>query len=521
MDNDKTADYREVVENRVKAEAKALEATDKKKKPSQKDKKFSKFVQECLSGEANFLGDGLLWKELNRGKFIYNKSAGSWMVNKGPNWDFDVMNEAEASVEKIIPYYAAEITRCGQVMGKIAAEKNEDGQNKILERKIRYIRGRIARLRSPVGRNNCLEMAHKCDDSLAIKGDEIDKKLWLFPCDNGVIDLRLGELREGRAEDYLFKASRINFESIETPCPLWQKTLLEIFSENQGLVDFVQRVFGCAMVGQPIENYFIVLSGQGRNGKTLIVNVLSDVVGPMAGPIRSEMLLDQRISNSSGPTPDIMALRGLRFAFASETDEHCRISPSRVKWLTGSDELTGRLPHDKFEVNFRPSHTLFLLTNNKPHAPAQDFAFWERVLLIPFGLSFVNRKLGRENERRADLHLYDKLKTEYPGILAWLVRGCLRWQERGLDPPSIVKNAVADYRRSEDVLADFLNECCLIGEEYEAGATELYSRFEIWYEKNISKRIPKQRWFGKQMSLGFEKSKSGTFFYHGVGLLDD
>ena len=98
--------------------------------------------------------------------------------------------------------------------------------------------------------------------------------------------------------------------------------------------------------------------------------------------------------------------------------------------------------------------------------------------------------------------------------------GIHAWQEIGLDPPSIVKQAAAEYRRDEYVLADFLSECCIIGESYAAGATELYSKFETWYEENISKRVPKQRWFGKQMIRRFDKYKSGTIFYSGVGLLE-
>ena len=471
---------KQAVQERVKKEAEALAAAEKKKNKAagrdQRDGEITpQFVRNCLLPDANYSGDAWMYKELTRDDIIFNKTMGCHMVNKGSHWDVAYMNEAEAAVERIIPHYASEIAYCGQIMGKIVQsnEDNTDEQQKSLEKRIKYIRSRIARLRSPVGINNCLEMAHKCDDPAAIKGDELDRNPWLFPVGNGVLHLKLGELRKGRAKDYLFKSSPVNFEP-NTSCLLWDKTILEIGGGNPDWVAGFQRVCGYSMIGQSIEHVLIVLAGQGRNGKTLILNVLSDIFGGMAAPIRSEMLEKQFRSNAESPSPGIVSLWGLRLAIASETEENCQISPPRVKLLTGNDELTGRLPHDKFPTTFRPSHTLFLSTNSKPHAPAHDYAFWERVLLFPFNISFVNREPETENEYRANLHLYDELKLEYSGILSWLLRGCLAWQQIGLDPPSIVKQAVAEYRRDEDVLADFLNECCVIDESCKAGATELY-----------------------------------------------
>src|SRR4030042_2075494 len=70
--------------------------------------------------------------------------------------------------------------------------------------------------------------------------------------------------------------------------------------------------------------------------------------------------------SSAGPSPDIVDLKGLRMAFAAETEEGQRFSASRVKWLTGGDQLVGRNLNEKRQVRFDPTHTIFLLTNNKP-----------------------------------------------------------------------------------------------------------------------------------------------------------
>ncbi len=393
---------------------------------------------------------------------------------------------------------------------------------KSISTKIKMLKSRAAFLRDPAGRKKCLEFSHTSINSLAIEGGELDQKPYKLPCQNGVINLRTEELEPGKHEDYLTKACSVDYPTDESnaSCETWEKTLLEIFSGNQKLVSFFQRLCGYALVGEVVQSVFIVMAGRGRNGKSMIVETISKIMGPLARTIRPEMLLDQgRVFNSAGPSPDIMVLRGTRIAFASEADQGSRMSPSRTKWLTGNDTVTARNPHDKYEVQFPPSHTLFLLTNNKPHAPADDFAFWERMILIPFELSFVDREPKTDRERRADPLLSKKLEKELPGILAWMVKGCTEWQRVGLMPPTVVKEAVKEYQRDEDSISDFIDECCVVGPGYFVGATAIYEVFEEWWKSNVSNNVPKQKRFGVLLSKRFEKKKGSTYRYVGVGLL--
>jgi len=480
----------------------------------------SRFILDCLN--ANELGDGSLFKTLHQGKFVFCKSMDAWLVWNGHHWEIDILDQALAAVERVVDTYLDEVDRINEQLRGMYGNPDQKDVISRLEATRTNLFKRVSRLRSSKGRKNCLHFAHTCDEPMAIRGDELDRNPYLLACKNGVIDLKTGLRRDGRPEDYLLKASPIEWTGIDEACPSWEKFLTEIFSENEQLVKFVDRVLGYALVGISPEHIIVVLSGRGRNGKGTIVDILSFILGRLAGPIRAEMLLDQsRYASSAGPTPDIMALRGLRMAFASETDENAKISPSRVKWLTGNDELTGRNPHDKYETTFRPTHTLFLLTNHKPHAPADDFAFWERVRLVPFELSYVDRDIRSENERVADKDLPEKLKLEASGILAWLVRGCLLWQKEGLDPPPVVKKATEEYRRDEDIMADFMDECCILDETVEVGASNLYTVFEAWWKINVHKNPPKQKWFGKIAGRRFERAKvSGTYRYYGIRLLD-
>ena len=117
--------------------------------------------------------------------------------------------------------------------------------------------------------------------------------------------------------------------------------------------------------------------------------------------------------------------------------------------------------------------------------------------------------------------LKNKLLEESSGILAWLTRGCLAWQQRGLDPPALVLDASAEYRRDEDDLADFIDEECYLDPDAECSAKDLYERFQDWWETNISKKkVPGRKTFGKLMTKKFKKEKRGTYIYYGLDLVE-
>jgi len=308
---------------------------------------------------------------------------------------------------------------------------------------------------------------------------------------------------------------------LNEPCPLWEKSLQEIFDEDTKLISFMHRLLGYSVTGLTIEHILLMLYGIGRNGKSTLIEIIGHVLGKISGQGDPELILKGRFNRISGaPSSDIMALRGRRLVWISETSEGKRLSPGRVKWLTGGDTLTGRGIRERHQTSFTPTHTLFLLTNAKPRANAHDFALWERVLLIPFNLSFVNEPdPSKPNERKADLHLLEKLKEEAPGILAWLIRGCLAWQQEGLNPPPQVKVATAQYREDEDIFKRFIEERCIIGETYSVRAEEFYQAYAQHAKVNGESAIS-MTLFGKYMTEKFKSNRNNKGkLYHGIKLL--
>lgn len=518
-DEKKTDDIRAEVEARVKAEEEARKADAK----PEEDPITPEFVRQCF--DANRLGDGALFSALNKGQFLCNLTAkDEWYRWTDHYWELDDRNvRFSQGVEAVVAKYNEEVERLNIEIKKATDEDKKDLAAGLKKRRDN-IKARVNSLRD-VGADKCLTWATRVEDCLGIRGAEFDRNPWLLACGNGVLELRTGKFRKGRPDDCITKSVPHEWKGIDHPAPTWEKFLDDVFESKREMTEFVGRLFGYGMTGVVNEHIFAILYGEGgRNGKGTLIETLQYILGPLAGPIQSEMLLDQRNArNSAGPSPDIMNLFGKRFCFASETEENRRFSAAKIKWLSGGDTLTGRNPHDKYETRFEPTHLLCLLTNYLPHAPAEDLAFWDRMMLIQFNVRFVDNP-SASNERPKLKDLGERLKEEAPGILAWLVRGCIEWQRQGLNPPREVLAARNEYRAKEDDVGNFVEACC-ITEDLPDGHEELfkdvYEAYTQWYEATIGDKkfcLNKKRW-GAIMGKRFKKyAHSGKTWLSGFAL---
>ncbi len=488
----------------------------------------SKFVLDCL--KANELGDGMLFAALHKDRIVYAKNSQQWFVWDRHCWKRDDLDEAVSAVERVACRYADEIPILKQEINDAYALGDAEGETvkRRNNKTIGDIYSRVGRLRKREGRNNCLLFAHTNPaNQLAITGREFDLDPWLLAAPNGVVNLKTGELEDGVPADYVSKRTMAPFYGIGVKAAknIWTETLEQIYDGDTELIAYLQRLLGYGITGLSIEHVFPVMLGRGRNGKSLIIEAISHALGDYCGIVPAEMLLESsRQTNAAQSTPELMALKGLRLAIASETDEGRRFSAARVKWLTGGDTITARGLYDRHPTQFDPTHLVILLSNHEPGAPDSDMAFWERCFLIQHRISFVNREPSGDRERRADPSLPMKLRQAGPDILAWLVEGCLEWQRIGLQPPASVIKSTAEYKEETDYIGQFLEVATIKKEGTSEGASSLYTAFIIWYLGPFggNKRwLPSQKAFGKKLRSReeYDHSKSnGLVVYHGLSL---
>jgi len=327
-------------------------------------------------------------------------------------------------------------------------------------------------------------------------------------------------LIKGKQDQYLRTFCPTIFKDSCNRPKIFDRFLNEIFDNNSQLISYLQRLFGCGLIGAVREHILPIFWGVGRNGKDTLIQAISHVLGPMAAPVDVEILLEQKSARAShNPSPDIVDLRGRRIIWASETSQQRKLNAGKVKMLTGGNILKGRALFSNDFTEFSPTHMPVLITNHRPHAPANDYALWQRIHLIPFSLSFVdNPKL--DHERQRDPHLPDKLESESSEILNWLVQGCLHYQKEGLNPPECVKMATDDYRQSEDIVGHFIEDRCRVQEIARCKASDLYTAYKDWCIGNGHHSM-NQKNFALEIKDRFDSYKSGTIYYVGIDLNDD
>ena len=511
-------EYRQEVEAIVETERQVFGHLTDLASAESESELSSEFILDCLN--SNEEGDGRLFRELHNRRFCFDHSAGRWFEWIGHYWAEDRIEQVTEAMNRVVEVYGKECKR--QCQNAIEAEREKDtkraDQHQANERALLK---RIRTLQTKRRLKDVLYFSACGRDSLGITGDQWDQDPWVLGCVNGVVELQTGHFRPGRQEDWIRTVCPTEFKGLDIPAPTWEGFLREIFNEDEELIDYVQRVLGYGITGLSNQLEFYIMWGKGRNGKGTLFEVLGHVLGRIVAEAQKEILLAQRFKRRSGdPTSDIMALRGRRIVYAAETDEGRYFDVSQVKWLVGGDKLVGRNLYDRRQVEFSPTHTLFLHTNNKPHAPAEDYALWQRIRLIAFEMSFVD-DVRAENERKRDPNMAEKLKVEASGILAWLVRGCLAWQHDGLNPPDTVRVATNEYQASEDIVGQFLEEKCIIKDYAQTKAGELYGAYKDWCEENGIKPISVQR-FSKRMLDRFDRDTSGRYrLYIGVELKSD
>jgi putative DNA primase/helicase len=261
---------------------------------------------------------------------------------------------------------------------------------------------------------------------------------------------------------------------------------------------FLRRLMGYCLTGCVDEQVFAFLYGHGANGKSVFVEIVAWLLGDYAHKIPTEMLM-QHQRNPQGPSPDIVSLKGVRFAYANETEEGRRLAEARIKELTGGDKLTGRVPYGKADISFWPSHKLIIVGNHKPMITDTSAGMWRRPMLTPFDQTIP--------EAKRDPRLLEVLRAEGPGILNWMLAGLQEWRKNGLQIPTRIKAATAAYRDEQDVLGDWIAENCNTGPSCSVQKKVLYADYGSWTDRNGHGRFSQTKLTQRLNDRGYELSK--------------
>jgi putative DNA primase/helicase len=391
----------------------------------------------------------------------YVAKWGKWLIYDGTRWTFD---------EKLKTYSLA------RQLCRIAAKAVNKSKN--LAKSIAS-----AKTRNAVVTLACSDRRH------AASIDQWDTDPWLLNSPGGVIDLRTGNLRQHRIANYMTKITAVTPDA-DCPTPLFTAFLKDVTNSDAELQAYIKRMLGYSLTGVTTEQALFFLYGTGGNGKTVLINTVRGIIGDYHKTAPLETFTAP--TSDRHPT-ELAMLRGARLVTVAETEAGKRWAESRIKNLTGDDPVPARFMHQDF-FEYVPQFKLIVYGNHKPALNAVNEAIRRRVNMLPFNVTISDDKRDR--------NLPQKLEAEWPGILTWMIDGCLQWQRLGLQPPEIVTEATDEYLEAEDTLTRWIDECLIRDPRASATSEDLFASWKGW-------AIDNGEWIGSQRKLSNDLGDKG------------
>lgn len=381
----------------------------------------------------------LQFAERHAGDLRYVAAWGKWLSWTGTHWRFDDTLQAFDHARRICREAAAACNK-DKVAVAIASAKTVAG----------------------------VERLAKSDRRLAATVDQWDADPWRLNTPAGVVDLRSGDMLAHNPEHYFTKITAV---APGRDCPRFLAFLEAITGGDSELQRYLRRALGYALTGVTTEHVLLFGYGTGANGKSVLVSTTAGILGKYhrAAPIETFTAS----STDKHPT-ELAGLRGARFVTATETEEGRRWAESKIKALTGGDTIAARFMRQDF-FEYLPAFKLLIVGNHKPSLRSVDEAIRRRFHLVPFAVTIA------PDDRDPDLA--EKLKAEWPGILAWMIEGCLEWQELGLRPPQAVLDATAAYLEAEDAIAAWMEDICERDVSAWESSRDLFASWKAWADK--------------------------------------
>lgn len=348
-----------------------------------------------------------------------------------------------------------------------------------------------------------VEKLARADRRHAATVQQWDADPWLLNTPRGVVNLRTGDFQPHDPGLHMLKSTAV---SPQGDCPRWLGFLGQITAHDADLQSYLQRVAGYSLTGDISEEKLFFIYGTGGNGKGTFLNTIQAIMGDYALTAATETFT---ANAGNRHLTELARLQGARLVVAQETEEGKELAEARVKAITGGDPITANyMRQDPF--TFIPQFKLCISGNHRPSLRNIDNAIRRRFNLIPFNVQIENPDLG----------LKAALREEYPGILQWMIDGCLAWQAEGLSAPESVQAATGEYFDAEDTIGMWMEQCCRVTAYSQARSGELFASWSKWARDAGEPTGTQKRFTQSLVSRGFSVRKSdGQRVFSGIGLI--
>ena len=409
----------------------------------------------------------------------FNVDSKKWLVWDGTRWKPDKTDEV---VRKAIDF----------------AQKLYEEAPRLVKNKadMTIVQRQIKRSNTSNGIGAFVNLAKSI---LPVTSEQLDAKDYLLNCRNGVVNLETGELHRHNPGDRITKIVPFDFDPTATS-PAFDKFLTTIQPDPE-IRKFLQRSIGYSLLGVARERAFWILYGSGNNGKSVFIDLFSEILAEYASSTTSASVMAQkgdRIPN------DIARLHGKRFVVIPETEENERINAALIKALSGGDKITARFLFGEF-FDFYFSGKLWIATNHKPAITDHSKGFWDRLKIIRFSVDIPKAQVIKKDT------LLKQLLADAPAVLNWAVQGAREYFAMdSLEVPDVIRSEIETYKYEQDSIAQFIDEACDVGLGLTINNAVLYTRYTNFCKDNGEWQRSQRRFTQNLKERGFTQVRTGN-----------
>jgi hypothetical protein len=440
-----------------------------------------------------------------------------WVQYKNHRW---VKNECGTSLRKMISDDLRDLymERATQLLQQAAELDPDDNKTKLIRCKVSVITTICTRLASTNDKKNIMTEAKELfwDDSFEQK---MDSNPYLLCFNNGVVDFKEKIFRRGLPEDYITKSTNIDY------IPLNPAKHMQIMNE---INDFMTKLFprpnlrkymwshlASALIGTASVNQtFNMYIGGGQNGKSVLTDLMSNVLGEykVAAP---PALITQQRGKIGGVSPEIVSLKGARYAVMSEMSKGDKMNEGVMKELvSGMEPIKARGLYMIEPLEFIPQFKLIMCSNEFPEIKTQDHGTWRRIRVVNFEALFTENPVQDDPDKpfqyMIDRNIKEKFPEWSPIFASMLVQEAFRTDGLVKDCPEVL-SASNDYREREDYLAAFTKDKVVRESGSQIRKGQLAEEFKLWYNINFGVRNASPKDMYEYMDKTYGKNKSGIW----------
>jgi P4 family phage/plasmid primase-like protien len=318
--------------------------------------------------------------------------------------------------------------------------------------------------------------------------DKLDKHPDLLGFENGVLNLKTSEFRDGYPEDYISLSVGYDYLDLDKndPAILDIDKYMEQVFPVEAVREYAWRALSSFLYGANKDQKFHIWEGVGSNSKSLLIDFFCMALGEYAGTLPISLLTQKRGSSSSA-SPELAQTRGLRFVYMQEPDRGQKMNIGLMKELTGGDKFLCR-PLYKEPFMLTPQFKIVLCCNDLPKVPPDDGGTWRRIRLLKFIAKFLdNPNPNAPYEFKIDRTLKDRMEDHWrEAFMFKLIAKYQDYLKEGLNEPKEVMAATEGYQKQADVTLEFLDDNIIDDPKGRISLDEFWYKFQSWYSNNYT-----------------------------------